>query len=124
MTGILLAERFESIWDRYPNKDGRKAAEKHFRNSMKTEKDWSDIQNALTNYLANLKANPWKYAKNGSTWFNNWRDWIPVAVMPTTPRPLPKPKPAEEEISEEDRQMAIRIFKEFREKPKNVPPVV
>ncbi|MCK5608558.1 replication protein [Candidatus Pacearchaeota archaeon] len=66
---------FERIWKLYPNKDGKKAASKHFNNSVKTERDWQGIQKALSNYL--LSENVKKgYIKNGSTWFNNWQDWI------------------------------------------------
>lgn len=67
---------FDSIWEKYPNKDGKKAAEKHFNTTVKTEDNYSDINKALDNYLANLKTETWKKPKNGSTWFNNWQDWI------------------------------------------------
>lgn len=67
-------ERFELIWQNYPNKDGRKAAEKHFRASVKSEQDWMDIQRALENYLGSERVVK-GFIKNGSTWFNNWRDW-------------------------------------------------
>lgn len=66
---------FLTIWGKYPNKDGKKQAEAHFKASVKTDQDWSDINRALTNYLGSpsvLKG----FIKNGSTWFNNWRDWI------------------------------------------------
>lgn len=66
---------FPEIWSRYPNKDGRKEALRHFKTSVKTEKDWMDINKALDNYLASEKVLK-GYIKNGSTWFNNWRDWI------------------------------------------------
>lgn len=67
---------FAELWAQYPAKDGRKEAEKHFRASVKTEQDLADIRRALTNYLSHLKTNHWKQPKNGSTWFNNWRDWV------------------------------------------------
>jgi len=68
---------FEELWSKYPNKDGKKAALKHFESSVKTEKDERDIRIALDNYLNServLKG----FIKNGSTWFNNWQDWIDV----------------------------------------------
>ena len=79
-TFVDFVKLFDQIWRQYPNKDGRKAAERHFKASVKNNKDWVDIQNALANYL-NSKVVRDGFIKNGSTWFNNWRDWIvnPVA---------------------------------------------
>lgn len=66
---------FKILWDKYPNKDGRKSAERSFNASILTEQDYKDIGVALDNYL---KSEPVAkgFIKNGSTWFNNWRDWI------------------------------------------------
>ena len=71
-------ETFKKRWAKYPNKDGRKEAFRHFKISVKTEEDVKDLDRALDNYIAhlNLKENSWKRPKNGSTWFNNWRDWV------------------------------------------------
>ncbi len=66
---------FEEIWAKYPNKDGKKAAKSHFDSSIKTKQDWQDINKALTNYLKSEKVLK-GYIKNGSTWFNNWKDWV------------------------------------------------
>lgn len=66
---------FEEIWDKYPNKDGKKAAEKYFHASVRTQEDFDSINQALANYIKServLKG----FIKNGSTWFNNWKDWI------------------------------------------------
>jgi len=68
-------DRFEDIWAKYPNKDGKKAAQKHFEAGVVTDQDWLDINKALTNYLQSKKVLE-GYIKNGSTWFNNWRDWV------------------------------------------------
>ncbi len=72
--------KFEEIWKRYPNKDGKKDALKHFRATVKGNGDWDKINMALDNYLAHLKVKTWKEPKNGSTWFNNWEDWVEVKV--------------------------------------------
>jgi len=66
---------FEDIWSKYPNKDGKKDALRHFKASVKNEKDMDDIHQALNNYLNSEKVKK-GFIKNGSTWFNNWRDWI------------------------------------------------
>lgn len=66
---------FTSLWDKYPNKDGKKAAERHFHSEVKNDQDWQDIQAALKNYLESDVVKK-GFIKNGSTWFNNWRDWV------------------------------------------------
>jgi len=67
---------FEKLWKKYPSKDGVKSARKHFTATVKTDKNLEDINKALDNYLHHLETEDWKRAKNGSTWFNNWEDWI------------------------------------------------
>lgn len=73
----ILSEFFEELWKAYPNKDGRKAAEKHYYATVKNETDVERINLALGNYLNHIEANKIdpKFIKNGSTWFNNWQDW-------------------------------------------------
>ena len=66
---------FENLWKQYPNRCGKKAACKHYQTSVKTDEDRNDIQLALKNYLASPRVIN-GYIQNGSTWFNNWRDWI------------------------------------------------
>lgn len=66
---------FDEAWGRYPEKDGKKAAFKYFTTSIKNEQDWLDINKALDNYLKSDKVKR-GFVKNGSTWFNNWQDWI------------------------------------------------
>jgi hypothetical protein len=66
---------FETVWSKYPNKDGKKIAERSFHSSVKTEQDFKDIVQALENYLKSEKVQK-GFIKNGSTWFNNWRDWV------------------------------------------------
>jgi hypothetical protein len=72
---------FEEIWKIYPSPKGKKAAFAHFKTSVKTEDDWLNIQKALANYLrsGNVQRG---YIMNGSTWFNNWQDWVnPTPAM-------------------------------------------
>ena len=66
---------FNEIWSKYPVKDGKKLSWCHFKASVNSEKSWQDINKALENYLTCKKVKN-GYIKNGSTWFNNWRDWI------------------------------------------------
>ncbi len=66
---------FNKLWERYPNKDGKKAALRRFKASVKTKQDVKNINKALDNYLKSEKVKK-GYIKNGSTWFNNWEDWV------------------------------------------------
>lgn len=100
---------FDALWKKYPNKDGRKDALRHFNASVKTEQDWLDIQDALENYLGHLRIEKWKSAKNGSTWFFNWRDWIDYKTPSISAPSLPTFKeniPPPEEIFDPQRDKA------------------
>jgi len=87
---IHSAFSFDPLWTNYPRKDGKKDAERHFNASVKTQKDYDDIQLALKNFCEAMKGREMQYIKNGSTWFNNWRDWIvmPVGVIASQKREL------------------------------------
>ena len=67
---------FNKVWSRYPRRLGRKEALRHYQATVKVEQDFLDINKALNNYLTtdNVVNGITKYIKNGSTWFNNWRD--------------------------------------------------
>jgi hypothetical protein len=73
---FVVEDEFEKLWTEYPNKDGKKASLRSFSASVKTVVDLERIQKALTNYKAHLSRHPQKPIKNGSTWFNNWQDWV------------------------------------------------
>lgn len=66
---------FEGIWQLYPKRSGKSNALRHFHSTVKEEADFERIQKALKNYLesGNVKNG---YIKNGSTWFNEWQDWV------------------------------------------------
>lgn len=73
---------FEILWERYPKnadgtRTGKKAALRYFNASVKTPEDYEAIQKALDNYNASDRVTR-GFVQNGSTWFNNWRDWISV----------------------------------------------
>jgi hypothetical protein len=72
---------FDEVWALYPSKDGRKAASRHFRSSVKSLDDFERIKKALTNYLA-CETVKNGFIKNGSTWFNNWEDWVNYSGPP------------------------------------------
>jgi hypothetical protein len=66
---------FEKIWAKYPDRKGKKAARRHFMNSVKDLCDLNNINKALTNYLNSERVSK-GFVQNGSTWFNNWADWV------------------------------------------------
>lgn len=77
-----FAAEFELLWIQYPRKDGKKAALRHFHASVKTEQNLLDIQTALDNYKRQVNGTDKQYIKNGSTWFNDWQDFIETDDIP------------------------------------------
>jgi hypothetical protein len=71
-----VVNAFEDIWETYPKTLGKKKALKHFISSVKSEVDFENIKTALANYKASIIGKEVQYIQHGSTWFNNWRDWI------------------------------------------------
>lgn len=90
-------EAFENRWKTYPGKkDGHKAALRHWNASINTQKDVDLYDLALENYrqsVRNERNNGFRNLnwKNGSTWFNNWKDYIPVEAPPPEPEKPPDP---------------------------------
>lgn len=68
---------FERLWKTYPVKDGKDPALRSYNATVKTAEDMVNIRNALFNYLEAVEKKDKQFIKNGSTWFNNWQDWIP-----------------------------------------------
>ncbi len=77
----LKKKEFELIWQQYPNKDSKKQSELNFNKSVKTYHHINQINQALNNYLNLLKIESWRKCKSGSTFFNNWQDWIDYKRM-------------------------------------------
>jgi hypothetical protein len=73
-----IEKLFEERWTKYPKKDGRKIAFRHFKATIKSSKDVKRFDKALGNYLKDLKSKGTdrQFVKNGSTWFFNWEDWV------------------------------------------------
>ena len=66
---------FDEIWNKYPNKIGKKGALRHFKSNIKSDDDYCLISSALNKYINSDRVKN-GYIQNGDTWFNNWRDWI------------------------------------------------
>lgn len=84
----INGSHFSDIWTRYPNKVGKKAAQRSFGASVKTEEDWSRINQALENYLASDRVSK-GYVQNGRTWFANWSDWEEFQEQPRIKKDSP-----------------------------------
>lgn len=68
---------FDAFWLSGPwLKLGKKNAARHFRATVKTRDDFNRIQGARDKYIVHLACHHWKTPQHGSTWFNNWQDWV------------------------------------------------
>ena len=106
---VVVSGLFEELWGNYPEKDGKKAAKLHFEATVKTAEDAKKIKLALKNYLNSKRVRD-GYVKNGSTWFNNWTDWVPID--------RPKPPPAAPKPPEPDPMLAYNAtLAKIREMP-------
>jgi len=70
-------KEFETMWELYPRKEGKKASLRHFKVSIKNKKDLKKFSHALDNYKKKLLSDgtTMQYTKSGSTFFNNWEDY-------------------------------------------------
>jgi len=68
-------KHFEKLWASYPNKLGKKTAQKHFNNSIKTEMDIGNLYKAMDHYLRSRRVKN-GVIKDGKTFFHQWREWI------------------------------------------------
>jgi hypothetical protein len=85
------SEAFELIWKQYPKPVGKQEAFNHYKASVLTEDDSKNIYIALSNYNKSNRVLT-GHIQDGSTWFNNWHDWINYVepVMPKSDQPPPK----------------------------------
>jgi len=68
--------KFDELWNDYPRKIGKKAALRHFKASCKTDEDFARCKQALINYNNSKYVKEGEFIKHGSTWFNQWEDWV------------------------------------------------
>jgi uncharacterized protein YdaU (DUF1376 family) len=97
-----LSDSFEKLWSEYPNKTGKKEALRHFNASVKTVEDLQKIWKAINNYMNHLlqPQNSFKQFQNGSTWFNNWRDWVDWVEPPVREGTKTTDKPLSEQMAD------------------------
>ena len=72
------SSEFESLWKRYPRKDGKKDALRHYKSARKDGVDYQTISDGLDrylNYIEKAEVNE-RYIKGGGSWFcgRHWDD--------------------------------------------------
>jgi hypothetical protein len=82
MVGI---KDYEHLWSLYPKKVGKKVSMRYMKSSIKTALDVEACQRAIVNYK-NSNAYQRGFVQYGTTFFNNWKDWV------TDPDPGEDPK--------------------------------
>ena len=69
---------FDGLWERYPNKKGKRDALRHYVAARKKGVSLKTVSDGLDAYLAYIRAEGTdeKYVKHGSAWFNQhaWED--------------------------------------------------
>ncbi len=71
------SDRFEEFWASGPwLKLGKKMAARQFKVTVTDDEQWIAIQAARDHYAEHLAHNLWKTPQHGSTWMNNWLDWV------------------------------------------------
>lgn len=93
---------FTELWERYPRRVGRKAALRHFTASVLSTEDWVAIQQALNRYLESGEVKR-GFVQHGSTWFNNWRDWVNYVEPPPPTPSVPVSRTPATILAEEER---------------------
>ncbi len=89
-----VSKRFDEFWlSGLWRKIGKESARGLFEKSVRTEKDWTDIQAARDSYNEYCELNKkWHQPVLGSVWFGSrkgWRHWIPDEVEAIVDDPLP-----------------------------------
>ena len=69
---------FNEFWGKYPRKMGKTLAAKRFKSKIKKESDYRRLMQAIDRYnqYINNKNIQSEYIKHGSTWMNEWEDWL------------------------------------------------
>ena len=88
---------FNSLWDTYPIKEGKKQALVHYKAAIEAKDKHEDIEKAVKNYITKVKTEniETRYILHGKTFFNNWKDYLNLEVkkQPTLRSDKPYVKP-------------------------------
>ena len=81
---LKYIEQFEVLWKLYPNKKGRKDAEKKAIRLLK-EISFAELQRVVIRYADEVKGKNAQYIKHGSTFFNSgYADYLDENYTPPT----------------------------------------
>jgi hypothetical protein len=69
-------DEFESAWSEYPRKAGKDAAQKTYLKNIKNQADHDLLMLAIENYRQSTIDTLPKFLKYGSSFFNQWKDWV------------------------------------------------
>jgi hypothetical protein len=90
-------DEFETLWELYPRKNGKKDAKKHYLTAVSQGTTFEDVKagiEAYKNYIEKTNTEP-KYIKMGSSFFHQ-RSWADDWSVPkTVPREIARDKPIE-----------------------------
>lgn len=69
---------FAAFWTGYPRKSGRSRAESRYKAALRSGATHEEVCRARDNYRAHLvrEQTEARYIKHGSTFMNEWRDWL------------------------------------------------
>ena len=76
-------DRFLLLYERHPSPKRRDRSYAKFKASVKTKKDFEDIQVALDNFISDCESldDP-KFAVQSHNWFGEWREWVDPPLTP------------------------------------------
>jgi hypothetical protein len=78
-TESKILAKFDDFWKTGAwRKFGKKAAFRHFKATVKTKANWIAIQKARNNFNREMAGREPRFIMHGSTWFNNWQDWVEI----------------------------------------------
>ncbi|GAG97074.1 unnamed protein product, partial [marine sediment metagenome] len=71
----IIKERFDKFWKQYPRKLYKKATMPVFFEKIRDDKDWKNVQIALTNYNKSKDVEDGTIM-NAYNWLESWEDWV------------------------------------------------
>lgn len=113
---LSYEEEFERLWNKYPKKQGKKDALRHYISARKKGTTFEEVEKGIDNYNNYIKSCniSSRYIKQGSTWFNQecWNDEYSEKNL-DTPNWFNK-KIEDKELTKEEEQELNGILDEFR----------
>ena len=79
-----FSKEFETLWKKYPNKQGRKDALRHYISARKKNVSFEIVDKGIDNYIEHIQrvGTQKQYIMHGSTWFNgeHWNDEYETSI--------------------------------------------